>query len=212
MLLALTAALLAANAPAALPADRPALVVAVHQETRHPLDVAALNAIDYEVQQLWKRYAYVTVRDEAYTAPLPADDVLNLVITDRTSPAGDGLAWIDFVDGLPSHTIYVSTTEVAHLAEQGRWQERAVADWPPKVQEIFRRRAIARSIAHEVGHYLLRSKAHTATGLMRGNFTVADLMDSRSSLYRLDAASVLVLRQRVRTYLVARDVSNQKHL
>lgn len=204
MFLALIAALAAAAAPRMLPPNRPALVVYVEQETTEPLDAEALAAIDHEVGRLWRRYADVTVQMQADAAARAADDVLTLVVTDNASRSGDGLGWIDFVDGRPTHTIYVSRLEASRLAAQARVDGRNIADWPRAMRRLFMVRAIAKAIAHEVGHYLLASRAHTATGLMRSRFTVSELMDPSDAKFRLEPAERAVLQQRVRGYLVAR--------
>src|SRR5690348_5018791 len=204
MFLALIAALAAAAAPRMLPPNRPALVVYVEQQTTEPLDAEALAAIDHEVGRLWRRYADVTVQMQADAAARAADDVLTLVVTDNASRSGDGLGWIDFVDGRPTHTIYVSRLEASRLAAQARVDGRNIADWPRAMRRLFMVRAIAKAIAHEVGHYVLASRAHTATGLMRSRFTVSELMDPSDAKFRLEPAERAVLQQRVRGYLVAR--------
>jgi hypothetical protein len=196
-------AMLAAAPTDLLPPSRPMLVVVVTQDTRQPLDAAALKAVERAVAGIWSRYADVVVRDAADPVTA-ADDVLTLRITDRRSISGDGLGWIDFVDGQPARTIFVSRTEVAALAARGKWGGRPVLSWPPAVRDRFLQRAIAVAIAHEVGHYLLRSKVHTAAGLMRASFTVEDVMRGISARNGLDTAQQATLRQRMRGYLIAR--------
>jgi len=58
-------------------------------------------------------------------------------------------------------------------------------------------RAIGRSIAHEMGHYLLRSKTHTARGLMRSLLTADEIMTGGVSGDRLDAGQAATLSQRL---------------
>lgn len=204
MIPTLIAALLAATPPHSPLPNRLALVVAVEQDTTAPLDASALAAVDQEVGRLWRPYADVTVRAEADAPMVAADDVLTLVITDM-SHSGDGLGWIEFVDGRPTHTIYVSRAEALRLAAVGRVGGREIADWPLAMRHVFLVRAVARAIAHEVGHYLLRSREHAATGLMRPRFTVSELMDASAAKYRLEAAQEAILQQRVRGYLLARN-------
>jgi len=204
MTLALVVALLAAATPAALPATRPVLVVVVQQETRAVLEPKALKEIDRDVRQVWRPYADVALRPAGEAVAVAADDVLTLVITDRESDAGGGLGWIQFDGDRPSRTIYVSRTEVLRLGEQGRWVGRNIADWA-KAQELFLRRAMTFAIAHEVGHYLLQSKAHAASGLMRARFTFDEMMRATGTKYRLGVAEQAILRQRMRGYLLARN-------
>jgi len=197
-------ALVAAAPTNLLPPSRPLLVVAVTQDTRQPLDAVALKAVERAVAGIWLRYADVVVRSAADPVTA-ADDVLTLRITDRRSISGDGLGWIDFVNGQPAREIFVSRTEVAALAARGKWGGRPVLYWPPAVRDRFVQRAMAVAIAHEVGHYLLRSKVHTRTGLMRASFTVEDVMRGMSARNGLDAAQQASLQQRMRGYLIARN-------
>jgi hypothetical protein len=201
----LLAALITASSPRALPPSRPALLVTVHQDSRDPLDGATLRAVDRLVGAVWRPYAEVTVRSESDALAIPADDLLTVVITDRLPATGEALGWIQFVDGEPTHTIYVSRGAALRLAAQGRWEGRAISDWPAKVRDRFLVRAIAVAMAHEVGHYLLRSTSHSASGLMRAHFTVADLMNASPREYRLDAPAETIVRARTRDYLLARD-------
>lgn len=204
MTVALIAALLASSMPRARPAVRPVLLVTVQQESREQFDGAALRDIDAGVRRAWRPYADVSLRDAGDPLAAAADDVLTLVITDRQSDSGDGLGWIEFAGAEPSHTIYVSRAQAVRLAAQGRWAGKAIGEWPSKVREMFLRRAMALAIAHEVGHYLLRSKAHAASGLMRTRFTVEDLMEASPRTYRLDASAQAILQRRMRGYLLAR--------
>ena len=197
--------LLLAAAPLATHASRPYLVIAVQQQTLEPLDAATVAAIGSDIRDVWQRYADIAVGSGADVSVVHAGALLTLVITDSLSPAGDGLGWIDFVDGRPSTTIYVSRTLARRLGEEGRWMGRAMSECPGAVREFFLRRAIARAASHEIGHFLLQSKAHSASGLMRSHFTVADIMDTRSTLYRLDRAQQQMLQNRVPGYLLARE-------
>ena len=104
-----------------------------------------------------------------------------------------------------SRTIYVSRTEVVRWGERVRWLGRDINDWAPRAREIFLQRAMAFAIAHEVGHYLLRSKSHAASGLMRAFLPIDELMRATWAKYRLGAAEQVILRQRMRGYLLARN-------
>jgi hypothetical protein len=194
-----------AAAPANLtPGLRPTLAVALIQDTRQPFDAAGVTAVGRAVAAIWSRYADVSVYAVDDPLAIAADDVLTVRITDRRSQSGDGLGWIDFVDGQPSRTIYVSRTEVSELAARGKWGGRAVTYWPPKMRDAFAQRAVATAVAHEIGHYLLRSRVHTRTGLMRASLTVEDVMRGFSVRNGLDRAQQAVLQQRMRGYLIAR--------
>ena len=48
---------------------------------------------------------------------------------------------------------------------------------------------LGRAVAHEIGHYLLRTNTHASHGLMRANIDAREFSDLRSSAFRLDKAA-----------------------
>jgi hypothetical protein len=92
-----------------------------------------------------------------------------------TSPNVTPLAWILFEADAPQQEIYVSYANAATFMANselvvGRLDNKTIAE-----RETLMGRAMGRALAHEVGHYLLRSKAHAGKGLMRAMFTAAEL-------------------------------------
>ena len=53
---------------------------------------------------------------------------------------------------------------------------RHVSEWPPDFREVVLGRVLGRALAHEIGHFLLRSRNHSAIGLMRANPSISDLI------------------------------------
>jgi hypothetical protein len=182
-------AAVAANS-AALPVDRPVVRVVVRTEGSLAIDRRKLTEIVRTARDIWRPYADVAF--DLASAETASPGLLQLLITDRVSPVSEGasLGWIEFVDGRPSNVINVSTTAAAALLKASRW-----SGLPKNVQWIFLERALARAIAHELGHYLLASRQHTAQGLMRGQLTPDDIMQPRRSSYRLDRAQVQRLQE-----------------
>jgi hypothetical protein len=52
------------------------------------------------------------------------------------------------------------------------------AHWPPAYRDLMLGRVLGRALAHEIGHYLLRSRGHSQTGLMRATQSIVDLMQA----------------------------------
>jgi hypothetical protein len=183
-----------ADRPADLP--RPRLNLQVKVERGVNLTTNDLNAIVADVTRIWAPVVDV-VFSTSGTVRLAAVDTLHVAITNRRLPATahTGLAWIDFVNGEPQRDITVSVAAATTLRDAGTWWGKPFASLPPRASAVFLQRAVARALAHEVGHYLLRSSAHTGSGLMRASFTVDEIMDSRSAFERIDAESVAHLRQ-----------------
>jgi hypothetical protein len=66
--------------------------------------------------------------------------------------------------------------------------DRAFLSLPRAMTATFLGRALGRALAHEIGHYLLGTREHTADGLMRAQFTPRDLLeDVAGRLYGLDS-------------------------
>jgi hypothetical protein len=192
-------------APMLIAEGRPQLVVIVRQDLERPLSPATVAGIAREVRDLWRPHVDVALASPDQAAGLPVDDTLDLLLTDRERPrAGDGLGWIEFVNGEPSRRISVSVTMAKTLADGGSWLGRPIAAWPAAVRETFMIRALGRGIAHEVGHYLLRSKTHTPRGLMREIFSVAEIMAPASGGSLFAADDVSRLQRRAASYLLAR--------
>jgi hypothetical protein len=198
-------------APAAAPtmqasASRPQLLVVIRQDAQPPLAADLLRRIAAEAQEIWRPYLDIAFQSAADLAPFRGDDTLELLLTDRQSNGrmAPGLGWIDFVDGVPSRAITVSVGAARALAEHGKIGGRTFGAWPPALRQLFLMRALGRSAAHEIGHYLLRSKDHTVGGLMRARFTVDEIMTSSLSQYRLQPAEVDLLKERANSYALAR--------
>ena len=59
-------------------------------------------------------------------------------------------------------------------------------------------RAMGRALAHELGHYLLASKAHTQRGLMKPVMTAVELFMPDASVFRIDPAQRRAVAARLR--------------
>jgi hypothetical protein len=55
---------------------------------------------------------------------------------------------------------------------------------------------LGRAVAHEIGHYLLQSNAHSSYGLMRATIDAREFADLRSGAFRLDRESQAYLAAR----------------
>lgn len=196
--------LLHAAVASAAPSTQARLLVLVRVEGQARMEDVRMRTIAASVRDIWRPYIDVTFGAAGDLRRTVADDELQLVITERIVAGSDhSLGWIEFVDGQPARTITVSSGAAQRLALRGSWAGRRLETWPRKVRELFIDRAIARSIAHEIGHYLLRSKTHADEGLMRERFTVDEIMESGSARYRLDRTDLQKLERRLKEYAEA---------
>lgn len=198
MLAAAIALLVATATPAPADLSRPQLHLRLEVEGAAAVTPDNLDAVAAGVRRIWAPVLDVLVSGPGSSRGPIAVDTVRVVLTNRTldDVAHTGLAWIGFVNGEPQPLITVSVAAVRTLSERGTWHGRPFSALPPRASVLFLQRALTRALAHEVGHYLLRSAAHTGRGLMRAVFTVDELMDARPSIERIDRQAAERLRQR----------------
>jgi hypothetical protein len=192
---AVLAAAAVVAAPAARDGHRARLQVQMEVDRAAALSSADVRAIAKEVERIWAPAVDVLVSvDERPTIRI---DTIRLALTTRTLPLADtiGLGWIEFVNGEPQPAITVSVAAARRLVAAGSWRGRPFSALPSAVSRTFLQRALGRAIAHEIGHYLLRSKTHEHRGLMRPTFTVDEIMDRSEALARLRQQDALLARR-----------------
>jgi len=197
MVVAVLALALVVSAEPALPSPRLAVLVRVdtHGLERH---VRVADVIR-EIQTLWAPYADIDFTDLDAPSKRAYDDEIRLVV-DRVpsgAPSVESLAWISFTaPGHPADLITVSIDGVRKLMDGGRWGNLRLPDLTGRHRQQFMTRALARSAAHEIGHYLLRSSVHSRTGLMRDRLWVDLIMENDLRRFHLEAPQIAVLRRR----------------
>lgn len=97
---------------------------------------------------------------------------LAITIDDRhTSVEPHGaLGWITFTASRPDRCIHLSRASAEDLARTTP----GLNDVTFISHETLIGRALGRALAHELGHYLLRSTVHISRGLMRANWSSDD--------------------------------------
>jgi hypothetical protein len=117
-------------------------------------------------------------------------DGLLIVVTDDAvaipTPAGAGLGEIFFVDGRPGSRLRVSAAAALDAIEEAARRGLAFTNAPNVTRTDAAARLLGRAAAHELGHYLLASRAHAARGLMRPVFNAEEGMARRPNQYDLD--------------------------
>jgi hypothetical protein len=133
-----------------------------------PRDVtdSLVNRICAEAEAIWAPagFAFEWNRD-ASTDRL----AIEVAIDDRRAPVGsDGaLGWLTFAGNGPDRFIHLSRASAEGLLRDTP----GLNDGTITSHEALIGRALGRALAHELGHYILRSKAHTPRGLMRKTWT-----------------------------------------
>jgi hypothetical protein len=185
---------------ATAPTMSPALVTQVLEETAALWRTAGLMLV-------WRRSSgAATPRARVVEAPSCETATLRVVIGHERGPEADArrdnttaLGWIVFDDPTtPESEIYVSYENVvAYMADAravvGLRDHMTVAE-----REMLLARVMGRALAHEIGHYLLATKVHSAHGLMQAAHTASDFFGADRRAFALDAAQRQAVAARLR--------------
>ena len=188
------AALLAGAAPvtAALPQVTVAVDVAVD------LPPLVVSVALQEADAIWRptgvTFAWrIAPRAIANPAdPCPPSSMLRVVIGEahgNAPPDQIPIAWIVFdEENMPARDIYVSHRNALEFLTSARGAGPAIAQMTRSEQNMRLGRAMGRALAHELGHYLLASKAHARRGLMQASHTAYSFFDIDRSGFEIDKA------------------------
>lgn len=147
-----------------------------------------------EAADIWAAYGVDIRMSRANDAE--HDDAVNLVVTlaptNRRMETGV-LGSIVFTGDAPEPAIKLypaaASTLIGAVASSRRENT-----WPPGPRDRVLARVLGRALAHEIGHFLLRSKGHSTAGLMRAEQIGTDLMAPDHRGFALSVDEVRRLR------------------
>jgi hypothetical protein len=90
--------------------------------------------------------------------------------------------------GVPENTITVFVTDIQQFIAGAPLFGGFFRPWPQALRDQLFGRVLGRVLAHEIGHYVLRSPRHTADGLMRPLQLAAELMSPSRHRFTLTGA------------------------
>src|SRR4030095_7828712 len=109
------------------------------------------------------------------------DGLVKLAVAAVSRPArnvaADALGSIYFVDGIPTAAIMLYPNTIASLIPPSMMLGPGGHDRSPFSYDRMIGRVTGRALAHEIGHSLLRSRGHSAEGLMRAKPLVAEMIE-----------------------------------
>jgi hypothetical protein len=123
-----------------------------------------------EAARIWAQYdvLLVTEEDGRCTAVAPAAVTVTIDLGRDSGSANEGLGAIQFAsDGTPASAIALNFDAVTRIATSAPFMGLHPALWPAGLRDEIIARALGRALAHEIGHYLLRSPHHANSGLMQ---------------------------------------------
>jgi len=215
MLIATTAAIALfatgalAAAPAASATSIPPMIVSVTSAA--DISPQLLSRVFAEADAIWRSSGVSFVWQRVARAATYARTVeigplvpntLRLSIGDQPGTPGNGrlpLGWIVFSGGeVPEQEIYLSRANAMALMADARGIVGLIDQMPIAQRETLLGRAMGRALAHELGHYLFASKAHTRRGLMKAIMTAAELFQPDNGSFDIEPGQRRVVAARLR--------------
>jgi hypothetical protein len=163
------------------------------------------RAMVQEADAIWRTQGVSIVMLTPAEAMGPAPDAIRLAVTLSAAPRGSraagggpplGAIVFDH-DNSPAGALTIHVDAVAAVVGRTRWGGRPTDHWPRAFGDARVARALGRVLAHEIGHYLLGWKGHSAVGLMRAQFKGDELAGAERDLFSLPPRDLPRLRARL---------------
>jgi hypothetical protein len=191
----LLAAHVAAPAAASLPPSRVCIVLDL--DARLPAAIQRL-AVE-EAARVWAPYRVDVMRRTV--PPVESRPFEGAVLSvrlagvpHRSRAAAGAFGSIQFVGGRPEPIVFLHYEAI----------RRAIADsvafglreeqWPPALRDRVLGQIVGRVLAHEIGHFVLRSPRHASRGLMRPIQFMPELIAGTGELFGLTPEDLNLLR------------------
>jgi hypothetical protein len=97
---------------------------------------------------------------------------------------------VRFFDDVPEPTIVMYPNTAATLVPSVTLPGRDDQPWAGLDRDLTLGRVLGRALAHEIGHFLLRSRDHSVVGLMRARQPVSDLLAPDRRHFGLSASEL----------------------
>ena len=172
----------------------------IHVSTSAPVAPTLVDRVLAEADAIWRPTGLTLIWNRA---PRPsAGATLDVVIGDARGQAHrdsteEPLGWIEFENGIPLPRLYVSYANAVVLLEASPGVVGRTLQMPPVERDTYLGRAMGRALAHELGHYLLASKAHARSGLMQATQTAWQFFVSRHPRLELTREQRMALQMRM---------------
>jgi hypothetical protein len=157
-------------------------------DTARVLNPAIRANVIAEAARIWSPYDIaLDLKDDVQCDPPGVPPVTVTIDAGHGTTSGDaGLGAIRFgTDGTPESTIVLNYDAVVRIATSSPVMGLHPAFWPMGLRDEIVARALGRALAHELGHFLLRSPHHTESGLMRARHQGSSLASPSRRLFGL---------------------------
>jgi hypothetical protein len=154
------------------------------------------------VSFVWRRAPALQAASQSIDRAPYLSKTLRLTIGDERGTGHDGrlpLGWIRFDDvTVPQQEIYLSHANAQAMLDSASGVVGIINQMPLSQRETLLARCMGRALAHELGHYLLTSKAHTGHGLMKAVLTAVELFQPGNGALRIEPAQRRAVAARLR--------------
>ena len=186
--------------PAATPLPPSRVDIVLDVDSRLPAAIQGL-AVD-EAARLWAPYRVaVTLRKNPTVATAePEGAVLAVRLAAparRTMASSSPFGSIRFVGGRPEPVVFLHYEAIGRaIASSGAMGLRE-EQWPAGLRDRIVGRTVGRVLAHEIGHFVLRSPKHASRGLMRPIHSIAELTAGNGEIFGLTPEDQSLLRSAI---------------
>ncbi len=163
--------------------------LAVRLTTSLTLPDGVRSALVREVDAIWQREGVrvIWTGDAVEAVPPPSDIRVLVVSASGANPSAGEHAWpvAELLRDSQEHPVAVASVAAARRVLE-------VARRTGDPDTLVARRlgvVLGRAVAHELGHYLLRTSTHARHGLMRARISADDFADLRAGGFGLDFAA-----------------------
>lgn len=179
----------APDAPVLRASESRAFALNLHFTSFAALSAGSRAALMTEAESIWKaghvRLKWLRESTEADEGPILRVVVLARPASSRTENSPWAVAELMRPEGSAPLAI-ASTIGARRIVDEGRWE---FSFEPAPVRDHRFGLVLGRALAHEIGHYLLRTNTHARQGLMRATINAREFGDLRPGPFRLDQAA-----------------------
>ena len=191
--------LLAAHitAPAATPPPPSRIRIVLDVDARLPPAIQRL-AVE-EAARLWAPYRVdVTLRKVPPVESTESEGAVLRVrlagLAPRTIASASPFGSIQFVSGRPEPLVFLHYDAIGRAIADSVAYGLREGQWPSALRDRVLGRIVGRVLAHEIGHFVLRSPRHASRGLMRPIQYITELIAGNGELFGLTPEDLNLLR------------------
>ena len=169
-------------------------VLNVRFTTANELSAVSQRALINETESIW-RDAHVQIRWIRDNRSTDEDRPLRIVVARRVMAVTDNQWPVAELMRFEDRSAIALASISAALRIVEERPELPLVDLPA-MRQYKLGVVLGRAVAHEIGHYLLQSNAHSSYGLMRASIDAREFADLRTGAFRLDRESQAYLAAR----------------